>query len=184
MKPANHRTLPLKQAIEEFALERLLGEEAFEDLIGARLDEDEDEALVFDGDTICADDLDLLNRSVAFGEPWDRWRHGLIIVNGNLTMNRIDLYGVDGLIVLGDVLCDSIHLREAPLYVQGNLVARSAVRATAEKEWHESTAKTLGPQYVHVKGTVGSPVVETWCMPLRHLRWTPDSGREAPLVLT
>jgi len=183
MKPANHRILSLKQAIAEFALRSLLGDH-FDDLIGDRLDEDEDEALVFDGDTACADDLDLLNRDVAFGEPWDRQRHGLIVVNGNLAMNRIDLYRVDGLIVLGDVRCDSIHLRETPLYVQGNLVAHSAVRATAEKEWHESTAKTLGPQYVHVKGTVRSPVVETWCMPLRHLQWTPDSGREQALVLT
>ncbi|WP_454259358.1 hypothetical protein [Pseudoxanthomonas mexicana] len=44
-------------------------------------------------------------------------------------------------------------------------------------------AQTLGPLHVHVKGSVGSPVVQTWHMPLRHLRWTQDSGREQPLVL-
>ena len=69
-------------------------------------------------------------------------------------------------IVLGDLHCDSIHLREELLYVQGDLLARDAVRATAAQDWHEAMAQTLGPLHVHVKGSVGSPVVQTWHMPL------------------
>lgn len=181
MKPANHRTLPLVQAIEDFALNRLLGDN-FDDLVGDRLDEDST-VLVFDGDTVCAGNLDLLHRGVAFGVPWDRQRHGLIVVDGHLTMGEIDLHGVDGLMVLGDLHCDSIHLREELLYVQGDLVARSAVRATASQDWPEARAEMLGPLHVHVKGTASSPVVQTWHMPLRHLAWTAGSGAEEPLVL-
>lgn len=181
MQPANHRTLPLAQAVEDFALDRLLGD-SFDDLIGNRLDED-DTVLVFDGDTVCAGDLDLLNRGVAFGVPWDRLRHDLIVVDGHLAMGEIDLYGVDGLMVLGDLHCGSIHLRENLLYVQGDLVARGAVRATASQDWPEARARTLGPLHVHVKGTASSPVVQTWHMPLRHLAWTAGSGTEEPLVL-
>jgi hypothetical protein len=181
MIPAHHRTLPLVQAVEDFAIDRLLGEQ-FDDLIGDRLDED-DAVLVFDGDTACAGDLDLLHRGVAFGAPWDRQRHGLIVVDGSLAMDAIDLHGVDGLIVLGDLHCDSLHLREELLYVQGDLVARNAVRATASQDWHDAMAQTLGPLYVHVKGATTSPVVQTWHMPLCHLAWTAGSGAEEPLVL-
>lgn len=181
MRSANHRTLTLVQAIREFALERLLDKD-FDDVIGNRLEED-DSVLVFDGDTICDEDLDLLQRDVVFGESWDRQRHGLIIVNGSLAMNQIDLYCVDGLIVLGDLLCDSIHLREELLYVQGNLVARSAVRATGSQDWHEATARTLGPLHVHVQGTASSPRVQTWHLPLHHLRWTEGSGVDEALEL-
>ena len=181
MKPANHRTLPLMQAIEDFAINRLLGDN-FDDLVGDRLDEDST-VLVFDGDTVCAGDLDLLHRGVAFGVPWDRQRHGLIVVDGHLTMGEIDLHGVDGLMVLGDLHCGSIHLREELLYVQGDLVARGAVRATALQDWPEARAQMLGPLHVHVKGSASSPVVQTWHMPLRHLAWTAGSGAEELLVL-
>lgn len=181
MKPAHHRTLPLAQAVEAFALDRLLGDH-FDDLIGDRLDED-DAVLVFDGDTVCAGDLDLHHRRMAFGEPWDRQRHGLIIVDGSLTMDAIDLYGVDGLVVLGDLRCGSIHLREELLYVRGDLAARSAVRASASQDWNDAMAQTLGPLHVHVKGSASSPVVQTWHMPLRHLAWTAGSGAEELLVL-
>ncbi|WP_454259359.1 hypothetical protein [Pseudoxanthomonas mexicana] len=71
---------------------------------------------------------------MVFGEAWHRPRHGLIVVDGNLTIGRIDLWGIDGLIVLGDLHCDSIHLREELLYVQGDLLARDAVRATAAQD--------------------------------------------------
>lgn len=181
MRPANHRTLALVQAIREFALERLLDKD-FDDIIGNRL-EDDDSVLVFDGDTISDEDLDLLQRNMVFGEPWDRQRHGLIIVNGNLAMNQIDLHCVDGLIVLGDLLCDSIHLREELLYVQGNLVARSVVRATASQDWHDVTARTLGQLHVRVQGTASSPRVQTWHLPLHHLRWTKGSGIDEALEL-
>ena len=181
MRPANHRTLTLVQAIREFALERLLDKD-FDDVIGNRL-EDDDSVLVFDGDTISDEDLDLLQRDMVFGEPWDRQRHGLIIVNGSLAMNQIDLYCVDGLIVLGDLLCDSIHLREELLYVQGNLVARSAVRATASQDWNDVTARTLGQLHVHVRRTASSPRVQTWHLPLHHLRWTEGSGIDEALEL-
>ena len=181
MKPAHHRPLPLAQAVEAFALDRLLGDH-FDDLIGDRLDED-DAVLVFDGDTVCAGDLDLLHRGVAFGEPWARPRQGMYFFDGDISMGGIDLHGVDGLIVLGDLRCDSLHLREELLYVQGDLVARSAVRASASQDWHDAMAQTLGPLYVHVKGATTSPVVQTWHMPLRHLAWTAGSGAEEPLVL-
>lgn len=182
MKPSNHRTMTLAEATATFAIERLLGED-FDELIGHRLEED-DAMLVFEGDTACAGDLDLSrNDPTAFGEPFDRWPHELIVVAGNLTMARIDLWQVQGLVVLGDLICDEIHLRETPLYVRDRLLARTAVRATAEKEWHDERAQTLGPLYVRVKGVVSSPLVETWCMPLQHLKWTGDSGRETPLVL-
>ncbi len=182
MKPPNHRTITVAEAVAQFGIERLLGDD-FDDLIGDRLNED-DSCLVFDGATTCAGDLDL-NRTqpVAFGEPWDRQRHGLIVVDGSLAIGQIDMRGVDGLLVLGDLICDSIHLCETLVFVQRGLVARNAVRATADKEWHENTAVTLGPLYVRVHGTVSSPVVETWCMPLRHLSWTADSGSEETLVL-
>lgn len=181
MKPANHRLLPLAHAVEAFAIDHLLGDH-FDDLIGNRLDED-DSVLVFDGDTACDGSLDLLDRNVVFGEPWHYQRHGLIVVNGHLTLNHIDLYCVDGLVVLGDLRCDSIHLREELLYVQGHLVARSAVRATASQDWHDARARTLGPLHVHVRGTASSPVVQTWHMPLHHLRWTQGSGAEEPIIL-
>ena len=178
----NRRTLTVAEVVAAFDLERRLGE-GFDDLIGNRLEED-DEALVLDGDTVSRGDLDLLHEPpMAFGEAWHPPRHGLIVVDGNLTIGRIDLWGIDGLIVLGDLHCDSIHLREELLYVQGDLLARDAVRATAAQDWHEAMAQTLGPLHVHVKGTASSPVVQTWHMPLRHLRWTQDSGREQPLVL-
>lgn len=98
-------------------------------------------------------------------------------------MGGIDLHGVDGLIVLGDLHCGSLHLREELLYVQGDLVARNAVRATASQDWHDAMAQTPGPLYVHVKGAATSPVVQTWHMPLCHLAWTAGSGAEKPLVL-
>lgn len=180
MTRANHRQIPLHEAMTEFALDSLLGDD-FDDLIGDRLDEN-DSVLVFDGDTVCEGSLDLLNRSVVFGEPWHSQRHGLIVVNGSLAMNQIDLYGVDGLVVLGDLRCDSLHLREELLYVQGHLIAHGAVRATASQDWHEARARMLGPLHVHVKGTASSPVVQTWYMPLHHLRWTPGSGAEESLV--
>jgi hypothetical protein len=182
VKPPNHRTLTLAEAINTFAIDHLLGED-FDDLIGHRLEED-DPVLVFDGDTRCPGDLDLLRADpVAFGERFDRWPHDLIIVDGDLAMGRIDLWQVRGMIVLGDLSCDELHLREALLHVGGHLVARSAVRATANKEWDSRTARTLGPRHVRIHGTARSPVVATWGMSLQHLRWTPDSGREAPLVL-
>lgn len=176
MKPANHRIISLAAAIARFNIEELSAT-GLADPISERLDEDA-EVLVCDGDTLFAGDMDM-SGGVAFGEPYNAYNHIPIIVNGHLEARNIHLWNINGLFVFGSLTCDKIHLREGfPLYVQGNLIARQAILATAEQEGPSGDQEQFGPGYVRIKGTAYSPRIQTWFMPLHHLNWTADSGKE------
>lgn len=176
MKSSNHRLIPLTEAIQTYHLENIFGDD-FEELVIDAIDEDA-KVLVFQGDTICNGDFDQ-SRGANFNASFDFGHIRLVIVEGNLTARNIEMQVAGMLIVLGDVTCEKILLKEFyPLYVKGNLIAKQAVLGIASQEGPFLGHEKFGSMYARIQGTVSSPRVQTWFMPLNHLNWTSDSGAE------
>jgi|GEM_PF-2540849 len=176
MKTTNNRTITLAEAIRKFNIEEL-AETDLADPLSEQYDEDHP-VLVFDGDTEFTKDIDIA-MSQAPGEERPYHHHNIIIVNGNLKARNIHMWCLNGLFVFGDMQCEKIHFREScSIYVQGNLTAKKAILATAEQEGAGYGEATMGADFVRIMGQVHSPRIQTWFMPLNHLNFTADSGKE------
>jgi len=100
----------------------------------------------------------------------------LLIVRGDLNCKNLNTSAFDGIFVFGNLRCDVVSIGMAPLYVQGNFIASSAIIANAEDD--EGDAQSTGKQLVRVDGMVASPVVKTWYFRLSHLKFASESAKE------
>lgn len=176
MKTINNRIITLADAIREFNIEKL-AETDLADPLSERYDEDHP-VVVFDGDTEFTKDIDVA-MTLLPEEEQPYHHHNIIIVTGNLKARNIHMWCLNGLFVFGDMQCEKIHFREScSIYIQGNLIANKAILATAEQEGPGCNEATMGADFVRIMGQVHSPRIQTWFMPLHHLNFTTDSGKE------
>lgn len=191
MIPANHRLIPLPDAIAEFGLEALFyrdgGYDALEDSVGPPEYGSPPMALVFDGDTRLTETFDA---GAAFHKrdghmdgpitPLEELlgRACTVVVNGSLQAPRIDTRDCQALFVFGNVRCGAIEFWDGNfVWIAGDLDATRAVLATAGHD-DPDTADYVGQSYACVQGSVHAPRVQTWFMCLGHLNWREGSGAE------